>query len=216
MNEIIKININEIDDFNNHPFKIEEGSELDDLVDSIKRNGLLIPIIVRKKEDNRYELLSGHRRKKVYEILGLKVIDAIIKNLNNDEATIYMVDSNMYREKILPSEKAFAYKMKMEALSHQGVNLEQNETCRQVGEKLKSIDVIAQNSDDSARQIHRYIRLTELIPELLEKVDKKEIAFSPAVELSYLTEEQQLFLLDCMEYNDATPSHAQAIKLKKM
>lgn len=219
MNEIIKININEIDDFNNHPFKIEEGSELDDLVDSIKRNGLLIPIIVRKKEDNRYELLSGHRRKKVYEILGLKVIDAIIKNLNNDEATIYMVDSNMYREKILPSEKAFAYKMKMEAIKHQG------KTSCHNGTKLRSDEMLSQKSNDSARQIQRYIRLTYLIKELLDIVDntvklkdkhKLTMGLLPAVELSYLLKQEQQVVYSVITYQDVTPSHSQAIRIKKL
>ena len=219
MNEIIKININEIDDFNNHPFKVEEGSELDDLVDSIKRNGLLIPIIVRKKEDNRYELLSGHRRKKVYEILGLKVIDAIIKNLNNDEATIYMVDSNMYREKILPSEKAFAYKMKMEAIKHQG------KTSCHNGTKLRSDEILSQKSNDSARQIQRYIRLTYLIKELLDIVDntvklkdkhKLTIGLLPAVELSYLSKQEQQVVYSVITYQDITPSHSQAIRIKKL
>ena len=219
MNEILKININEIDDFNNHPFKIEEGSELDDLVDSIKRNGLLIPIIVRKKEDNRYELLSGHRRKKVYEILGLKVIDAIIKNLNNDEATIYMVDSNMYREKILPSEKAFAYKMKMEAIKHQGKTLCHN------GTKLRSDEMLSQKSNDSARQIQRYIRLTYLIKELLDIVDntvklkdkhKLTMGLLPAVELSYLLKQEQQVVYSVITYQDVTPSHSQAIRIKKL
>lgn len=219
MNEIIKININEIDDFNNHPFKVEEGSELDDLVDSIKRNGLLIPIIVRKKEDNRYELLSGHRRKKVYEILGLKVIDAIIKNLNNDEATIYMVDSNMYREKILPSEKAFAYKMKMEAIKHQG------KTSCHNGTKLRSDEMLSQKSNDSARQIQRYIRLTYLIKELLDIVDntvklkdkhKLTMGLLPAVELSYLLKQEQQVVYSVITYQDVTPSHSQAIRIKKL
>ena len=219
MNEIIKININEIDDFNNHPFKVEEGSELDDLVDSIKRNGLLIPIIVRKKEDNRYELLSGHRKKKVYEILGLKVIDAIIKNLNNDEATIYMVDSNMYREKILPSEKAFAYKMKMEAIKHQG------KTSCHNGTKLRSDEILSQKSNDSARQIQRYIRLTYLIKELLDIVDntvklkdkhKLTIGLLPAVELSYLSKQEQQVVYSVITYQDVTPSHSQAIRIKKL
>lgn len=219
MNEIIKININEIDDFNNHPFKVEEGSELDDLVDSIKRNGLLIPIIVRKKEDNRYELLSGHRKKKVYEILGLKVIDAIIKNLNNDEATIYMVDSNMYREKILPSEKAFAYKMKMEAIKHQG------KTSCHNGMKLRSDEILSQKSNDSARQIQRYIRLTYLIKELLDIVDntvklkdkhKLTIGLLPAVELSYLSKQEQQVVYSVITYQDVTPSHSQAIRIKKL
>jgi len=216
LEKVMEISLKDIKDFPNHPFKVIDNEEMEQMRQSVEDYGVLHPILVRPTKDGKYEMISGHRRKRASELANKETIPCIVRELTDDEATIIMVDSNMQREEILPSEKAFAYKMKMEALSHQGVNLEQNETCRQVGEKLKSIDVIALNSDDSARQIHRFIRLTELIPELLEKVDKKEIAFLPAVEISYLTEEQQLFLLDCIEYNDATPSHAQAIKLKKM
>ena len=165
MNEIIKIKISEIDDFKNHLYKVELGDDLNTLVESIKLNGLLVPIVVRRKDDNRYELLSGHRRKKVYEILGLNEIDTIVKELNDDAATIYMVDSNMYREKLLPSEKAFSYKMKMDALKHQG------KTSCHYDTKLRSDEKLSEKSNDSARQIQRYIRLTCLIPELLEIVD---------------------------------------------
>ena len=193
MNEIIKIKISEIDDFKDHPYKVELGDELNDLVESIKLNGLLVPIVVRRKEDNRYELLSGHRRKKVYEILGLEEIGAIVKDLNDDEAIIFMVDSNMYREKLLPSEKAFSYKMKMEAIKHQGKILGHYDT------KLRSDEKIAKNSNDSARQIQRYIRLTYLIPELLEIVDNSgklkdkpnlTMGLLPAVELSFLSKHE--------------------------
>ena len=194
MNEIIKIKISEIDDFKNHPYKVELGDELNTLVESIKLNGLLLPIIVRRKENGRYELLSGHRRKLAYEILGLKEIDAVIKDLNDDDATIYMVDSNMYREKLLPSEKAFAYRMKMEAMKHQG-----KASCH-YDTKLRSDEKLSEKSNDSARQIQRYIRLTYLIPELLEIVDNTgkikdkhnlTMGLLPAVELSFLSKHEQ-------------------------
>lgn len=219
MKEIIKININVIDDFKNHPYKVEKGSELDDLVESIKLNGLLMPIVVRTKENDRYEILSGHRRKKVYEILGIEEIDAIIKELNDDEATIFMVDSNMYREKLLPSEKAFAYKMKMEAIKHQG------KTSCHYGTKLRSDEKLSEKSNDSARQIQRYIRLTYLIPELLEIVDNirktKEkhnltMGLLPAVELSFLSKQEQQIVYSAITYEDATPSHSQAIRIRKL
>ena len=216
MNEIVKIKISEIDDFKNHPYKVELGDDLNNLVESIKLNGLLVHIVVRKKENDRYELLSGHRRKKVYEILGLEEIYAIVKDLNDDEAIIFMVDSNMYREKLLPSEKAFAYRMKMEAMKHQGKTSCHNDT------KLRGDETLADKSSNSARQIQRYIRLTNLIPELLEMVDNAEcglspsIAFRPAVELSYLMEDEQRDLVDFIDDEEATPSLAQAIKMKKL
>ena len=219
MNEIIKIKISDIDDFKNHPYKVELGSELNTLVESIKLNGLLVPIVVRRKEDNRYELLSGHRRKKAYEILGLEEIDTIIKNLNDDEATIFMVDSNIYREKLLPSEKAFSYKMKMDALKHQG------KTSCHSGTKLRSDEKLSEKSNVSARQIQRYIRLTYLIPELLEIVDNsgkpKEkpnltMGLLPAVELSFLSKHEQQIVYSVITYEDATPSHAQSIRIRKM
>ena len=219
MNEIIKIKISDIDDFKNHPYKVELGSELNTLVESIKLNGLLVPIVVRRKEDNRYELLSGHRRKKAYEILGLEEIDTIIKNLNDDEATIFMVDSNIYREKLLPSEKAFSYKMKMDALKHQG------KTSCHSGTKLRSDEKLSEKSNVSARQIQRYIRLTYLIPELLEIVDNSgklkakpnlTMGLLPAVELSFLSKTEQQIVYSAITYEDATPSHAQAIRIRKM
>jgi len=211
------LNINEIDDFPNHPFKVIENEELTNMGESIKERGVLIPVIVRPKSDGRYEMISGHRRKRASELIGNETIPCIIRDLTDDEATIIMVDSNMQREEILPSEKAFAYKMKLEAMSHQGKRTDL--TSDQVGHKLKgqkSVDTLSENSDDSATQIKRYIRLTELIPELLDMVDDKRIAFNPAVELSYLKEDEQYTLLDCIEYNDATPSLAQAIVLKKL
>lgn len=217
LEKVMDISLKDIRDFPNHPFKVIDNEEMDNMRQSVEEYGVLHPILVRPTNDGKYEMISGHRRKRASELANKETIPCIVRDLTDDEATIIMVDSNMQREEILPSEKAFAYKMKLDALNHQG---KRNDlTCGQPVHKLennKSRDVIAENSKDSARQIQRYIRLTELIPELLEKVDKKEIAFLPAVELSYLNEEHQLFLLDCMEYNDATPSHAQAIKLKKM
>lgn len=219
MNEIIKIKISEIDDFKNHPYKVELGDELNDLVESIKLNGLLVPIVVRRKENDRYELLSGHRRKKVYEILGLEEIDAIIKDLNNDESTIFMVNSNMYREKLLPSEKAFAYRMKMEAMKHQG------KTSCHYDTKLRSDEKLLEKSNDSARQIQRYIRLTCLIPELLEIVDNSRklkdkpnltMGLLPALELSFLSKQEQQIVYSVITYEDATLSHSQAIRIRKL
>lgn len=219
---IESIDLDLIDDFISHPFKVIDNEELKQLEESIKQNGILSPAIVRKKEDGRYEMVSGHRRKFACEKLGLKSIPCIVKDLTLDEATIFMVDSNLQREKLLPSEKAFAYKMKMEALSHQGTYLQNDDTSRQLGDKLKSVDILAAKSDDSARQIHRYIRLTNLVPELLEMVDNTElklspsIAFNPAVELSYLTEDEQRDLVDIIDENLATPSLSQAIQMKKL
>lgn len=219
MNEIIKIKISEIDDFKNHPYKVELDDELNDLVESIKLNGLLVPIVVRRKENDRYELLSGHRRKKVYEILGLEEIDAIIKDLNDDKSTIFMVDSNMYREKLLPSEKAFAYRMKMEAMNHQC------KTSCHYDTKLRSDEKLSEKSNDSARQIQRYIRLTCLIPELLEIVDNSRklkdksnltMGLLPALELSFLSKQEQQIVYSVITYEDATPSHSQAIRIRKL
>ena len=214
LEKVIDIPIKDIKDFPNHPFKVIDNEEMEQMRDSIKENGVLVPVLVRPKEDGTYEMISGHRRKRASELAELDTIPCIIRDLTDDEATIIMVDSNMQREEILPSEKAFAYKMKFEALGHQGKGAEL--TSGQVVRKLETTDIIGKDNNDSGRQVRRYIRLTELIPELLEKVDRKEIAFLPAVELSYLTEEQQYTLLDCIEYNDATPSHAQSIKMKKM
>lgn len=214
LEKIVDIDINLIDDFPNHPFKVIDNEEMQQMKESIEENGVLVPVIVRQKENGRYEMISGHRRKFASELALKDTIPCIVRNLSDDEATIIMVDSNMQREEILPSEKAFAYKMKLLALNHQGKRSDL--TSCQLGTKFRSDIFIAEKSDDSARQIQRYIRLTELIPELLEKVDEKVIAFNPAVEISYLKEDEQYTLLDSMEYNDATPSHAQAIRLKKL
>ena len=214
LEKIVDIDINLIDDFPNHPFKVIDNEEMQQMKESIEENGVLVPVIVRQKENGRYEMISGHRRKFASELAFKDTIPCIVRNLSDDEATIIMVDSNMQREEILPSEKAFAYKMKLLALNHRGKRSDL--TSCQVGTKFRSDILIAEKSDDSARQIQRYIRLTELIPELLKKVDEKIIAFNPAVEISYLKEDEQYALLDSMEYNDATPSHAQAIRLKKL
>ena len=207
--KIEELDISLLDTFKNHPFKVINNEDLSKLKDSININGVLEPIIVRKKDD-RYEIISGHRRKYASELLGLKTIPCIIRDMTDDEATIYMVDSNMHRETILPSEKAKAYKMKLDALSHQGKSL------GQLVPKQDSRDKVGEEAGESGRQVNRFIRLNELIPELLDKVDNKEIAFNPAVEISYLTKSEQEMLLEAMDYSDATPSHAQTIILKKL
>ena len=216
------IDISLIDDFKEHPFKVIENDELKSLEESIQNNGVLSPVIVRPKDDGRYEMISGHRRKFACNKLGIETIPCLVKKLTDDEATIFMVDSNLQREKLLPSEKAFAYKMKYEALKHQGTSLPQDTTLRPVGTKLRSDSILAEEVNESARQIQRYIRLTNLIPELLEMVDNAEcglspsIAFRPAVELSYLMEDEQRDLVDFIDDEEATPSLAQAIKMKKL
>ena len=206
--KIEEIEIDLLDTFKDHPFKVLKNDDLSKLEESIKVNGVLEPIIVRKKDD-RYEIVSGHRRKLASELIGLKTIPAIIRDMSDDEATIYMVDSNMHRESLLPSEKAKAYKMKLDALNHQGV------TSGQVGQKY-SRDLLADETNESSRQIQRYIRLNYLTPELLDMVDNNKIAFNPAVEISYLKKSEQELLLEAMSYSDSTPSHAQTIILKKL
>lgn len=215
--KIIDININEIDEFKNHPFKIIENNEFLLLVESIKENGVILPAIVRLKENGRYEMVSGHRRKRASEIAELKTIPCVVKDLTDDEATIVMVDSNLHREKLLPSEKAFAYKMKSDALSHRGIK-----TSRPLDAKLYTPDLIGKENGDSARQVQRYIRLTYLIPELLNMVDndvlnmEPRMGFRPSVEISYLKEEEQMILLDTIQYYEATPSLSQALELKRL
>ena len=217
LEKIVNINLNEIDDFPDHPFKVVENDEMKDMMESIQDKGVLVPTIVRKKEDGRYEMISGHRRKKASELLNLETLPCIVRDLTNDEATIIMVDSNLQREKILPSEKAFAYKMKLEAIKHQGIRTDLTSVpMAQKSDSKSSRQMIAEQVGESQDQVRRYIRLTELVPELLEMVDNEKIAFRPAVELSYLTQDEQYQLLDCIEYTEATPSLAQAIKLKKL
>ena len=202
-----------IDDFPGHPFKVRMDEDMQQLVDSIKERGVLTPITLREKDGGRYELVSGHRRKKACELAGLTTVRADIRNMTRDEAIIYMVESNFQRSQILPSEKAFSYKMRYEALKRQA-GTRTDLTGDPVGPRLKTAEIVAQDAKESATQIKRYIRLTELIPEILEMVDEGKIAFRPAVEISYLTELEQKWLHEAMEYADATPSLAQAIKLK--
>lgn len=216
LSKIRDIPISQIDEFPDHPFKVLMDEDMEQLVDSIKRSGVMTPATVRLKEDGRYELISGHRRKKACELAGLETLKCEVKELTRDEAIIVMVESNLQRTTILPSEKAFAYKMRLEAMNRQGQRTDL--TCSPVGNKLqgvKSSDELAEKVGESKNQIFRYIRLTELVPEILQMVDDRQIAFRPAVEISYLTEEQQYTLLEAMSYNDATPSLAQAIKMKK-
>ena len=196
--------------FEGHPFRVKDDSEMDQLVYSILTQGLLTPISVRPIEDNEYEVISGHRRLHACKKAGIKTVPALIYALDRDEATIAMVDSNLHREKILPSEKAFAYKMKRDALSHQG------KTSPQVGEKLLTVEKVGLDRGDSKNQVLRYIRLTELIPEILRMVDDGRIALTPAVELSYLTKLEQRDLLETMESEDCTPSLSQAIQVKRL
>ena len=196
--------------FVGHPFQVKDDTEMEQLVHSILTQGLLTPISVRPIENNEYEVISGHRRLHACKKAGIKTVPALIYALDRDEATIAMVDSNLHREKILPSEKAFAYKMKRDALSHQG------KTSPQVGEKLLTVEKVGLDSGDSKNQVLRYIRLTELIPEILRMVDDGRIALTPAVELSYLTKLEQRDLLETMESEDCTPSLSQAIQMKRL
>lgn len=219
LEKVIPISVKDISDFPNHPFKVRDDEEMKKMVESIKEVGVLVPVIVRQKQDGGFEMISGHRRKRAVELANKSEILCIIRNLTDEEATILMVDSNMQREEILPSEKAFAYKMKLEAQKQQGKRNDLLETSDQVGRKLRNQEItgrIGEENGDSQTQVKRYIRLTELLPELLNMVDEKVIAFNPAVEISYLNNEEQYVLLDCIQCNDATPSQAQAIHMKKL
>lgn len=210
LERVKNIPLDELHPFKNHPFKILNNEEMERMIESIRKVGTITPALARPLPDGGYELISGHRRLAACQVLGVETMPVIVREMSDDEAVIAMVDANLQRETILPSEKAFAYKMKLEAIKHQGV------TSRQVGEKLLSVTQVSRDSDDSERQIQRYIRLTYLIPELLSMVDDNKIAFNPAVEISYLDREEQLTLLDAINMNDCTPSHAQSIRLKKM
>lgn len=214
LSKIREIPISEIDEFPDHPFKVLMDEDMEQLVESIKQNGVMTPATVRLKEDGRYELISGHRRKKACELAGLETLKCEVKELTRDEAIIIMVESNLQRSTILPSEKAFAYKMRLEAMKRQA-GRPPKENSSPVGTHLRSDAELAEKVGESRNQIQRYIRLTELVPEILQMVDERQMAFRPAVEISYLSEEQQYTLLEAMEYNDATPSLAQAIKMKK-
>ena len=222
MSSIVKIKIAEIDSFKNHPFLVNEDNSLKELAESIKEHGLLNPLVVRKKNNNRYEMISGHRRKMAMELLGVQEADAIIKDLNDDEAVVYMVDSNMYREKILPSEKAFAYKMKMEAIKHQGKKIKTSATELP---KSTSREIVGKQFGDSSEIVRRYIRLTYLIPELLELVDNTvkfdkrtflTMGIKPAVELSYLNKDEQSLVYASITYEDLTPSHSQTKRIREL
>ena len=210
---IVDIPIELVDDFPDHPFKVRMDEDMQQLVESIRERGIITPVILRKKEDDRYEIVSGHRRKKACEIAGLQTIKAEVREMTRDEAIIMMVESNLQRSVILPSEKAFSYKMRLEAMRRQ-----QGErtdlTSVPVGQRLTTRETIAENSPDSNTQIQRYIRLTELVPEILDLVDEGKIGLRPAVELSHLTKHEQEMLVEAMALADCTPTHAQAIRLR--
>ena len=217
LSKIRDIPISDIDEVPDHPFKVLIDEDMEQLVESIKRNGVMTPATVRLKEDGRYELISGHRRRKACELAGLETLKCEVKDLSRDEAIIIMVESNLQRSTILPSEKAFAYKMRLEAMKRQA-GRPTKDNYSPMGNNLEfatSSDELAEKVGESKNQIFRFIRLTELVPEILQMVDDRQIAFRPAVEISYLSEEQQYTLLEAMEYSDATPSLAQAIKMKK-
>lgn len=223
LEKIMELPIDEIHEFKNHPFKVRQDEEMLKLIESITENGILLPTLVRPSPDGKgYEMVSGHRRMKAAEMNGLDTVPAIVRNLTDEQATIIMVDSNIQRETILPTERGFAYKMKLEAMKHQGKQI--NITSAQVGHKLKgikSVEILANEVGESKNQVKRYIRLTELIEPLRDMVDglredKKKIAFNPAVELSYLSKENQEFVVKYIEELDLTPSHAQAIRMKEL
>ena len=212
LSKIRDIPLTEIDDFPDHPFKVRDDEDMAQLVESVKERGVITPATVRQKEDGRYELISGHRRKRACELAGFETLRCEVVDLNRDEATILMVESNYQRSQILPSEKAFAYKMRLEAMKRQGERTDL--TSRPVGNKL-SVTQVADEVGDSERQIHRYVRLTNLVPELLDYVDEGRIKMRPAVELSYLDKDSQRDVVDEKDLNDATPSHDQTIRMRK-
>lgn len=210
LERVKEIPLNELHPFKAHPFKIQNDDEMKRLVASIQKFGTLTPVLARPLPEGGYELISGHRRLEACQVLGIETMPVIVRNMSDDEAVIAMVDANLQREHILPSEKAFAYKMKLDAIKHQG------KASVQVAEKLLSVEKVAEDAGESKDQVRRYIRLTYLIPELLSMVDENKIAFNPAVEISYLEQSEQRVLLNAMELNDCTPSHAQSIRLKKL
>ena len=213
LEKVVTLNPADISDFPNHPFKVKQDEAMAEMVDSVKQYGVLVPALVRPKADGGYEMVAGHRRKCAAMLAGITEMPCIIRNLTDDEATIIMVDSNLQRETILPSEKAFAYKMKLEAMKRQGQRSDLTST--PLVSKSRSNEELGQKNGDSREQVRRFIRLTELIPPVLDMVDSGKIAFRPAVELSYLSKEQQQSLYDTMECEDCTPSLAQAIKMKE-
>jgi len=210
--KVMDISLSEIDNFPDHPFQVRMDDAMLETVDSVKKYGVLVPAIVRPKDDG-YQMIAGHRRKEASKMAGIDTIPCLVRNYTDDEAIIIMVDSNLQREEILPSEKAFSYKMKLEAMKRQGQRTDL--TFGPVVQKFDSTELLGQGIGESGRQIRRYIRLTELIPEILQMVDDNKMAFRPAVEISYLPKEQQQSLFDTMEYEDCTPSLAQAIKMKQ-
>lgn len=214
LEKIQNLPLAELHPFQNHPFKVVDDEAMQRTVESVARYGVLAPAIARPRPEGGYEIISGHRRLHAAELAGLKTIPVIVRNMDDDAAVIAMVDANLQRETILPSERAFAYKMKLEAMKHQGQRTDL--TSRQVVGKLEAADSVGQLSGDSGRQVQRFIRLTELIPELLDMVDQKQLAFNPAVELSYLSQPEQRDLLDAMDYAQSTPSLSQAQRLKKL
>jgi ParB family chromosome partitioning protein len=212
--KVVEIPLSELFPFKNHPFKVKDDEAMADTAESIKEYGVLVPAIARPRDESGYELVAGHRRHRASELAGLETMPVIVRNLDDDAATIIMVDSNLQRENILPSERAFAFKLKLEAIKRQGARTDLTST--QVGQKSKlSVEVVAEQAGSSRNQVQRFIRLTELIPELLDMVDDKKIAFNPAVELSYLKPEEQKNLLEAMDMEQATPSLSQAQRLKK-
>ncbi|WP_409968055.1 ParB/RepB/Spo0J family partition protein [Bengtsoniella intestinalis] len=211
--KVTQLPLEELRPFKDHPFKVKDDEAMLETVESVKFYGVLVPALARPHPEGGYEIVSGHRRHRASELAGLETMPVIVRDMDDDTAAIIMVDSNLQRENILPSERAFAYRLKLEAIKRQGERSDL--TSRQLGEKLLSVKSVAQNAPDSQRQIHRYIRLTELIPELLDMVDERTIAFNPAVELSYLKPEEQETLLDVMDAEQATPSLSQAQRLKR-
>ena len=211
--KVQEIPLGELHPFRNHPFKVKDDAAMQDTVDSVREYGVLVPAIARPDPDGGYELIAGHRRHYASELAGKETMPVIVRDLDDDAATIIMVDSNLQREELLPSERAFAYKMKLEALKHQGARTDL--TSRQVVGKLEMADIVGKNMGESGRQVQRFIRLTELIPTLLDMVDERKIALNPAVELSHLKKEEQTLLLEAMDSEQATPSLSQAQRLKK-
>ena len=210
LERVQNIPLSELRPFKDHPFKVQNNEEMERMIASIRKVGAITPVLARPLPDGGYELISGHRRLAACQVLGIETMPVIVREMSDDEAVIAMVDANLQRETILPSEKAFAFKMKLDAIKHQG------KTSVQVAEKLLSVEKVAEEAGESKDQVRRYIRLTYLIPELLSMVDENKIAFNPAVEISYLDKSEQRVLLDAMELNDCTPSHAQSIRLKKL
>ena len=214
LKKIYEIPLDQIDPFPEHPFKVKDDEDMMNLVESVKANGIITPATLRKKEDGRYEIISGHRRKRACELAGLETLRSEVVDMTRDEATIFMVESNFQRTTILPSEKAFAYKMRLEAMNRQGQRTDLTST--PLVSKSRSNEEIGKSMGESREQVRRYIRLTELKPELLELVDEGQIALRPAVELSYLPKEQQKDLCESIEMEQCTPTHAQAIRMRKM